>query len=206
MFFKYLLVAVIAYALGNFSTGRIIARRMAHIDIRQHGSGNAGATNILRTLGWLPSCLTLLGDAAKGALGGLFGLWIAGPEGALIGGICAIAGHNWPAAFGFKGGRGIAASFGAILVVDWPLALVLLAMQIIVTAATRYMSVASLVSAISYVVLTLSFRFGQWEKLYFSILLAAMAVYCHRENIARLRSGAENRLDFSKINKLSRRR
>jgi len=207
---KFLLIAIIGYALGNLSIGLFVSHSMAKIDIREHGSGGTGATNILRTLGWLPSVMTLLGDAAKAVLAGLIGKWIMGPEnaiiGAQVGGVFAVIGHNWPAAFRFKGGRGIAASFGAILVLDWPIALALLGIEIVMVAATRYVSVASITAAISYVILTAIFRSGDWGMLIYSIIICALAVYSHRGNIQRLRNHSENRLDFSKINKLSRRK
>ena len=101
----YALCAVIGYALGCVSTGVIVSKLYGRIDIRNYGSGNAGMTNVMRTLGWVPSFLTFAGDALKGVLGALIGRWIGGELGMHIGGICAILGHNWPALFRFRGGR-----------------------------------------------------------------------------------------------------
>ena len=96
MVLRYALCAVIAYLLGNFTTGVYVTKWFSNLDIRKVGSGNPGTTNVLRTLGWLPSALTLLGDVLKGLLGGWIGYWIAGEMGARIGGAFAVAGHNWP--------------------------------------------------------------------------------------------------------------
>jgi glycerol-3-phosphate acyltransferase PlsY len=195
----YIVIAVAGYFLGNISTGLFVGKYMANIDIRQHGSGNAGMTNVLRTMGWLPSVLTLVGDVLKGVIAGLVGRWLGGETGAMIGGLAAIAGHNWPALFGFKGGRGIATSLGAIIVVNPLIALALVLIQAAVVVLTRYMSVASLVSAVAYFALTFIMRFGDFAEIAFAFIVMVLAVYSHRENIARLKNGNENRLDFSKI-------
>ena len=94
MVLRYALCAVIAYLLGNFTTGVYVTKWFSNLDIRKVGSGNPGTMNVLRTLGWLPSALTLLGDVLKGLLGGWIGYWIAGEMGARIGGAFAVAGHN----------------------------------------------------------------------------------------------------------------
>ena len=195
----YLLAALIGYALGNISTGIIVGKSTANVDIRQHGSGNAGTTNMLRTLGWLPSVLTLIGDVLKALAAGLIGRAVAGENGAVIGGIFAVVGHNWPAALGFKGGKGIAASLGAILVVDPAMGFIMLGIQIIILAATRYMSVASIFTTTLYMVSTLIFRFGRWDLFALSVAVWGLALYSHKANIIRLKNGTENRLDFSKI-------
>jgi glycerol-3-phosphate acyltransferase PlsY len=195
----YIIIAVAGYFLGNISTGLFVGRYMANIDIRQHGSGNAGMTNVLRTMGWLPSVLTLAGDVLKGVIAGLFGRWLGGEAGAMLGGLAAIAGHNWPVLLGFKGGRGIATSLGAIIVVNPYIAIALVLIQAAVVALTRYMSVASLVSAAAYFVLTFIARFGAFTEIAFALTVTLLAVYSHRENIGRLIKHSENRLDFSKI-------
>ena len=104
------------------------------------GSGNPGTTNVLRTLGWLPSALTLLGDVLKGLLGGWIGYWIAGEMGARIGGAFAVAGHNWPVFAKFKGGKGIAASLGAILAIEPWFGLGCVVVEAVVVILTRYVS------------------------------------------------------------------
>ena len=206
MALKWVILIVAGYLLGNLSAGLIVGKALAGIDIRQHGSGNVGTTNILRTLGWLPSILTLLGDALKAVAAVLIGRWLGGEAGALIGGLCVVVGHNWPVLWNFKGGKGMAASLGVLLVVDPWMALALLAAQVIVLVATRYMSVASIATSAGYFVLTAILRVGRpdyWGRFFFALVLSALALYSHRSNMARLRAGAENRLDFGKIAILS---
>ena len=144
MVLRYALCAVIAYLLGNFTTGVYVTKWFSNLDIRKVGSGNPGTTNVLRTLGWLPSALTLLGDVLKGLLGGWIGYWIAGEMGARIGGAFAVAGHNWPMFAKFKGGKGIAASLGAILAIEPWFGLGCVVVEAVVVILTRYVSLASI--------------------------------------------------------------
>ena len=199
---KIIIIAVIGYLLGNVSSGILVAKLYGIKDIRKQGSGNAGTTNVLRTLGWVPSVLTLLGDCLKGLIAALIGKWIAGDAGLLVGGTCAVLGHDFPAAFGFKGGKGIATSWGMIFVVNPWIALILLALVLIIVGVSRYMSMGSIAAAVLYPVLTAIFQRGNehWLMyLLFSIFAGALAIFCHRANIARLIHGEENRLDFAKI-------
>ena len=198
------LVAVISYFLGNISTGLLVGKAFAHIDIRQTGSGNAGTTNIMRTLGWFPSVLTLLGDALKAVVAVLIGRALAGEAGGYVAGIAVLLGHNWPVLFGFKGGKGMASSLGIILATEPLLALALFLIQVVILVATRYMSVASLCTAVLYPLLVVIFHHDNVGYVIFSIIVGALAVFCHRANIKRLMSHTENRLDFSKITQLSK--
>ena len=202
---KYVLwiaIAVGAYFLDNVSTGLIVGKSFGDIDIRKTGSGNAGATNIMRTLGWLPSVLTLAGDALKAFIAVKLGKWIGGDVGGYIAGIAVLLGHNWPVLLNFKGGKGMACSLGIILATEPWLALALLALQILIVAVTRYMSVASICTAILYAAAVAVFHPDNTGYIIFAALVCALALFCHRANIKRLLSGTENRLDFSKINRL----
>ncbi|MBR2570618.1 MAG: glycerol-3-phosphate 1-O-acyltransferase PlsY [Clostridia bacterium] len=203
---KYVLIAVIGYLLGNFQTGVIVSKRLGNFDVRERGSGNAGTTNVLRTMGWLPSVLTMLGDILKGALGALFGLLLMGRTGACVGGLCAILGHNWPALYNFRGGKGIATSEGAILVLDPLIALCLLVCQSAVLAATHIMSVASIVSCILNFVLTLLWHRAEIPYIAFSAIAMLLALFSHRQNIVRLVNRRENALDFGKIKDLGKKK
>ena len=107
---KYLFIAVVCYFLGNISTGVLVGKLLAKTDIRQYGSGNAGTTNVMRTLGWVPSLMTLAGDVVKAALSVVIGRAIAGEIGWIVGAIAVLLGHNWPVLFDFKGGKGMACS------------------------------------------------------------------------------------------------
>ena len=212
LIWKLPVIAVIGYLLGNFQTGIMVSKAMGHFDIRHKGSKSAGTTNVLRTMGWVPSLLTLLGDVAKAALAALVGLWLGGGWagwggwGARLGGLCAIIGHNWPALFGFQGGKGIAASLGLILVIDPWIALCLVVCQAAVLLITHTMSVASLASAVLYVIMSAALHWGNWYEILFSLAVAALAFWSHRTNIDRLKRKRENKLDFEEIDRISKRR
>ncbi|MBR1561259.1 MAG: glycerol-3-phosphate 1-O-acyltransferase PlsY [Clostridia bacterium] len=203
---KYIAIAIIGYLLGNISGGLLIARCFGVSDIRKHGSGNSGTTNVLRTVGWLPSVLTLVCDCLKGYVACLIGKALGGDLGMVLGGFCAVLGHDFPVFMGFKGGKGIATSLALIIAINPWLALAELLTEIVVVALTRYMSVASLITAVAFPVFTAILCRG--HKSYgifvlFSCMAAALALFQHRGNIQRLLRGEENRLDFAKITKIS---
>ena len=206
MVLKYILAAVIGYLLGNVSSGYLVSKAYGLRDIRKHGSGNSGTTNVLRTLGWLPSVLTLAGDCLKGYLACLAGRYLAGDLGMLLGGLFAVQGHDFPAFMGFRGGKGIATSLGLIIAINPWMALALLLVQIIAVALTRYMSIASLITTISFPVLTAIMKHGKENYalfVIFALVLAALSLFGHRGNIKRLIEGDENRLDFERISRVS---
>lgn len=197
---KMILAVVIGYALGDISTGLIISKMVNGMDIRKAGSGNAGATNVLRTLGWLPSLLTFLGDAVKGVLAALIGMWLGGEHGALLGGLASIVGHNWPVAFGFKGGKGISTSFGVILVVQPYNAPWLLLAMAVALYFTRTVSVGSICAALLYLILNVfESMLTNMPMFLFSVAVVVLAIFQHRANIGRLIKHNENALDFKKI-------
>ena len=205
---KYVIAAVAGYLLGNASVGILISKLYGVMDIRRHGSGNAGSTNVLRTLGWVPSLLTLLGDCLKAYLAAELGRALCGDTGMLLGGVCAVLGHDFPVFFRFHGGKGIASSLGVIIAVDPWIALALLALVVAITAFTRYVSVGSICASILYPVLVAALHVGNANYGWYvasSAFMGALALFCHRKNIVRLLHGEENRLDFGRISKLSAR-
>ena len=207
MVIKCILAAVIGYLFGNIPSGVLIAKGYGIRDIRKHGSGNTGTTNVLRTLGWLPSVLTLVCDCLKGYLACLIGKWLAGDAGMLLGGLCAILGHDFPVFMGFKGGKGIATSLGLIIAMNPWLALALLAVQIIAVAITRCMSVASLITTVAFPIITGIICRGRENYPLFlgaACVASALSLFGHRGNITRLIRGEENRLDFAKITDISK--
>ena len=200
MALKIILSIVIGYALGNVSTGLIISKLGSGMDIRDAGSGNAGATNVLRTLGWMPSLLTFVGDALKGVIAALIGMWLCGQTGIICGGIASIIGHNWPAAFGFKGGKGISTSFGVILVLQPYDAPWLLLVMAIALYFTKTVSIGSICAAATYAIINIfQTMLSNTPVFVFSVIVAAMAIFQHRANISRLIKHNENSLDFKKI-------
>ena len=207
MVIKCILAGVIGYLLGNISSGYLVSKAYGLRDIRKHGSGNSGTTNVLRTLGWLPSVLTLVLDCLKGYVACLIGARIAGDPGMLIGGLGAILGHDFPASLGFKGGKGIATSLGLIIAINPWLALGELVVQIIAVAITRTMSIASLITAVAFPVLVAFMERGRANYplfLAFSIAASCLALFGHRSNIDRLIRGKENTLDFKRISAISK--
>lgn len=204
---KYPIIILAGYLLGNISLGILISRAYGIRDIRKLGSGNAGTTNVLRNLGWLPSAMTLVGDCLKGLLAAELGKWLAGDVGMLLGGLFAVIGHDFPVFYKFKGGKGIATSLGMIIAINPLMAALLTAMVFAITAITGYVSVGSILACFLYPVLTVLFRFGQPHYAAFvlcAFFAGALALFQHRANLLRLMRHEENRLDFKKITEISK--
>ena len=207
-FIGYILTAVVAYLLGSIPTGFLVAKSRG-IDIRKVGSGNIGATNVLRTLGKPAGIAVLLADALKGWLAvamvaRLVGDWFAAegkPQShewlALCAGVAAILGHIYTCWLGFKGGKGIATSAGVLVaLVPVPL-LIILSVWIVVLAFSRYVSLASICASI---VLPFAAWFCGQNRIIVVVTgtLAALAIYKHKANIQRLLSGTESRISLRK--------
>lgn len=182
---------LISYFIGNFSTSMIVSKLWANIDIRKHGSGNAGSTNVLRTLGFKPALITFIGDALKGMLAVWIGSKLGGGDTVLLCGIAAIIGHNWPVLFGFKGGKGIATSIGVGIAVNPIIAFICIVVGIMIVVKTKYVSLGS-ITAIS--LLPILFIFSGFKYFAFGLILALMAIFQHRQNIQRLLNGTESKL------------
>lgn len=186
---------VAAYLLGAVPVGYMVARVAGRVDIRAHGSGNIGATNVLRTLGAAPAVVTLLGDAAKGWGGSWLAGSLGGPEHgwAAAGAFLAVVGHCWPVFLRFAGGKGVATGLGAFLYLA-PMATALAALVwAAVAAATRYVSLSSMAAAacLSPVIFFLGHPSASALA---EAATAVIVVARHRENIARLLSGTERKL------------
>ena len=206
---KYVLIAVVGYLLGNISVGILIAKLYGIKDIRKLGSGNAGSTNVLRNLGWLPSVLTLVGDCLKSFIAAQLGRYLAGDVGLLIGGTAAILGHDFPVFFKFKGGKGIAASLGMILTINPWLGIGLTAVVVLIAALTGYVSLGSITVSVVYTFCIAVLMRGNahyWAYIGFSIFASLLSLFCHRKNIQRLLHHEENKLDFKKISRLSKKK
>jgi acyl phosphate:glycerol-3-phosphate acyltransferase len=193
-------VAVAGYLLGCVSTGILISNRSG-VNIRTVGSHNTGASNVLRVLGLKKGLFTFLGDFIKATLACLLGyLLLPGSTfgivgfGMMLGGLCAVIGHNWPVFFGFKGGKGVACSAAVVLFVDPLLGLVALAVCVAVIAITRYISLGSMVMLFCYMVLMMATHAGQWAVYVFTAALFVLVVIRHRANIQRLLNGTETRI------------
>ncbi|MBQ8507453.1 MAG: glycerol-3-phosphate 1-O-acyltransferase PlsY [Clostridia bacterium] len=204
---KYILIIIAGYLLGNISLGIFIARAYGIKDIRKVGSGNAGTTNVLRNLGWVPSVLTLIGDCLKGLVAAELGYLLAGDIGLILGGTFAVIGHDFPVFFKFKGGKGIATSLGLIIAVNPWIALILTVIVIAVVAITHYMSVGSILACFLYPTLMVIFKAGQPNYAAFvlsAFFAGALALFQHRANLRRLVNREENKLNFQKITEISK--
>ncbi len=195
MILRYLIAAVLAYLLGSISPGIIISHRFG-TDIRTQGSKSTGTTNMIRVMGWKYGLLTFGGDLLKASLAILLGRWLASEYGALLAGLMAVLGHNWPAFYQFRGGKGIACSIAVFLWICPIQALVGGAVAILVIAFTRYVSLGSLTFLIVTAVLAVFTR-PFWPVGLWAIALLLLGVYQHRSNIRRLLDGKENKLNLS---------
>ncbi|MGI6669530.1 MAG: glycerol-3-phosphate 1-O-acyltransferase PlsY [Acetivibrionales bacterium] len=197
MYIRMVLAAVTGYLLGSLNSS-LITGKFYGVDIRKHGSGNAGATNMLRTLGKKAALFVLAGDFAKGVLAYLAGCCIyGGGKGGMLAGTAAILGHVWPVFFRFKGGKGVLTSLAVLLLIDWPIALGLLCVFTIILLLTRYVSLGSIVAAFLFPLVSLIFG-RSVETVIFSGIIAALIIIKHRTNIRRLLDGTESKFSFSK--------
>lgn len=206
----YIIIAIIAYALGSISFSVIFSKKFAGFDVREKGSKNAGSTNVLRTVGKKAAALTLLCDALKGVVAVLIavivGKIVKDLDNALlvqIAGIAVIIGHTFPIFFTFKGGKGVATSLGVLLIVNWQIGLICLVFALIIMALTKMVSAGSVTAAILFPVLTLfiakEYFIVQGSYLIFSIIMALIVMFNHRSNIKRLLNGTENKISFKSV-------
>ena len=201
-----LIVAIIAYLIGSINFSVIFSKKMAGFDVREKGSGNAGTTNMLRTVGKKAAAITLVCDILKGVvailIAMLVGNLVEGSNGSLlvqVAGIAVILGHTFPVFFKFKGGKGVATSLGVLIMSNWQIGLICLVFALVLIILTQMVSVGSIAAAILYPVLTLFIPENYivpGNYLIYSIILAVIIIFNHRENVKRLLSGKENRISF----------
>ena len=158
------------------------------IDIKKEGSGNAGTTNALRVMGKKAGAITCIVDILKGVVAVLIGMLVAGNPGAYICALCVFLGHVWPIIYKFKGGKGVATAFGAVLAVNWLLALIALAIVAIVVFTSKRMSLGSIVGAVAFAVLAAFMEPGFFA---FACVMTIIMLIKHRANIVRLIHGEE---------------
>lgn len=182
--------ALIGYALGNISPATLLGRAK-NIDIKKEGSGNAGTTNVLRTLGKKAAVITLIVDVLKGALAVIIASFMAGDNGSAICVLSVVVGHIWPVLYGFKGGKGVATAFGALTAFNAVLGCSALAIVAVGIAFTRRMSVGAILACISFPALA---YFIEAKFVAIGTLLAAVILYKHRGNIRRLLEGNEPKI------------
>ena len=208
--FIYIFIAIAAYLIGSVNFSVIISKKMAGFDVRTKGSGNAGTTNVLRTVGKKAAAITLLADILKGVvsiiIAVVLGKMAANADKALlvqIAGIAVILGHTFPIFFGFKGGKGVATSLGILLVTNWQIGLICLVFATVLMVITKMVSVGSIGAAILFPVLTLfigeNYIVTEGSGYFaYSVIIALIVALNHRSNIKRLIEGKENKISFSK--------
>ncbi len=207
-------VIIISYLIGSISSAIIISKIISGKDIREEGSGNAGATNMLRVHGKLAGALTLIIDVLKGVIAILIamlfewilrkyvtnaGLWNGNLK--YIAALFVVVGHDFPIFFKFRGGKGVATSLGVVLMLNWQIGLIVLAGAVLVMIISRYVSLGSVTAAALYPVLVLGYMLGKEEfntvNILSAVILAVLLILKHKANISRLVKGTENKL-FSK--------
>jgi len=199
-----LIVLSLAYLIGSIPTSIIVGKVLRGIDIREHGSGNAGGTNVFRVLGWKPGLFVTLVDVFKGFVAAFWlPQWIApnlaDPHLLQLGaGIAAVFGHIWTIFAGFRGGKGVGTAAGMLLALFPEAVLYCFLIFGAVLLATRIVSLSSISAAIAFPLILTIFRYGIGREVplpfyLFSFFAAALIVYTHRANIRRLLNGTENR-------------
>ena len=198
----YIIIAIIAYLIGSINFSVIISKRVAGFDVREKGSGNAGTTNMLRTVGKAAAAITLVCDILKGVVAILLALLIgkiaksaSTPLLVQLAGILVIIGHK------FKGGKGVATAVGVLLTTNWQIGLICLVFGLVLIALTRMVSLGSISAAILFPILVLFIKSNyivEGSYFVFSIIIAVLVVFNHRENVKRLLNGTENKISFKK--------
>ena len=185
---------LIGYLLGNIQTAIIVSRAYYHDDVRNHGSGNAGSTNMVRVYGYGPGAITFAGDFTKAFLGVLLGQLVCGEVGGYLAGLFVVIGHCWPVFDGFRGGKGVAYSY-SIAIFTFPLgALGAILIGGLILLINKKMSLMSLAAMLLFFLATLLFQLNNLPLVILAGLLAVVVFVRHAENIQRLVHGEEQRL------------
>jgi len=192
-----LLVLLAGYLLGSVPTGLLVVRWAKGVDVRRYGSGNIGTVNVLRVAGTGAALLVFAVDALKGVLAvGIAGWAGASPAVTAAAGLASIVGHDWSVFLGFKGGKGVATTFGVILGLSPAAASISVAAWVALVALTRYASVGSMLGAVS-VPIVLYFLREPLEYVVLGAAISVLTVYAHRANVRRLLSGEELKVNQS---------
>lgn len=191
-----ILTAILAYVLGSVPFGIVMARVFGLGDLRAIGSGNIGATNVLRTGNKVAAFLTLIGDAGKGAAAILLARFIVGEDAAPVAGLFAMLGHLFPVFLGFKGGKGVATFLGSLIALMFAIGAAACVTWLIVAVIFRYSSLSALVAAVMAPIYTVVFY--SWSGAAFVAVMSVLVILRHHENIARLRMGQETKIGQGK--------
>ncbi len=206
MWGSVIITVLTAYLLGNLNGAICVSTLLEKDDVRNHGSGNAGMTNFLRSYGGWNTLLVILIDMGKAIVACLAGRYMLddfgyGLEGAMLAAVAVSLGHDFPALLGFRGGKGILCGFAVAWMLDWRVALVLLAVFAVTFALTRYVSLSSILAAAGF---SIAFCVFYWDRPLIAVggvFLGLLAIGMHRANIARLCSGTESKFSIHKKEK-----
>ncbi len=188
------LLVLLSYLLGSIPFSYIFSRTFGGVDIRTKGTGNVGATNVLRSLGVKIAVVSLIGDLLKGLVAAWIGYYFDGVTLAAACSVAVVVGHCWPITLRLRGGKGVATAAGMMLAL-MPLIFLLEAMVVIIIAATtRYVSLGSVCAAILFPILVI-FSHQPWQYVIMSIIVGSIVLFRHRSNIRRLRQGTESKIN-----------
>lgn len=201
MWYSILIAVLAAYLLGNLNGAVCMSALLAHDDVRNHGSGNAGLTNFVRNYGAVKGLAVFAIDAGKATVACLVGGLLLKPYdcqliGMTVGGLSVMVGHAFPALLGFKGGKGILCGLFVAVVVDWRIALIILGVFILIYVITKYVSLASVLASLAFAVCFAVFHYDNLYVMIGGILMGSLTIFMHRGNIARLIKGQERKTNL----------
>ncbi len=194
------LTIILSYLVGSISFSLILSKLLFKDDVRNYGSKNAGATNMMRTYGWKLGLLTFIGDMSKGIIAVIIGNLLVGDIGGYIAGLFCIIGHMYPIFYKFKGGKGVSAGAGIALMINPYIFLVMIAVFLACVLITKYVSLGSCIAAGLFPALTIIFSINNLNIVVAtcSIIIGALIIWKHRANIQRLINKTESKISFKK--------
>ncbi|MBQ2929921.1 MAG: glycerol-3-phosphate 1-O-acyltransferase PlsY [Clostridia bacterium] len=195
---NYIIIAVIAYLLGSISFGMIVAKLKGGPNLREVGSKNTGATNVLRVMGVKTGLIVFVLDILKALIACIIGRVWMGLNGAMVAGLAVVIGHNWPCFFQFKGGKGVASTL-AVMLMTFPIpAVICYIVAIVLIATTKYVSLGSITLAALFALLVIATNWANWLVIVWVLIIAGLLIWRHHANIGRLLKGTENKLGGKK--------
>lgn len=195
---NYIIVAVLAYLLGSISFGMIVAKLAGGPNLREVGSKNTGATNVLRVMGLKIGLIVFVLDILKALIACIIGRVWLGLNGAMLAGLAVVIGHNWPCFFQFKGGKGVASTL-AVMLLTFPIpAVICYVVAIALIATTKYVSLGSITLAALFAILVIATNWTNWLVILWVLIIAGLLIWRHHANIGRLLHGTENKLGSKK--------
>ena len=195
---NYIIIAVIAYLLGSISFGMIVAKLKGGPNLREVGSKNTGATNVLRVMGVKIGLIVFVLDILKALIACIIGRCWMGLNGAMLAGLAVVIGHNWPCFFQFKGGKGVASTL-AVMLLTFPIpATVCYIIAVALILYTRYVSLGSITLAVLFAVMVIATNWANWLVIGWVLIISGLLIWRHHANIGRLLKGNENKLSFKK--------